>query len=98
MELTQLLTLILPPIWAAIGPLVTAALTRLVNVTMDRYVPRPAQAIVSGVLGALAAGATGPSAGLDHATAMELGAGVGVIAQVLAAIQPKTLLTEARKD
>jgi len=84
-----LLTMLLPAIWASVGPLVLSAITKVVNTTMHAYVPRPAQVIVSGIIGAVGAGLVdgGVSAA---ATAVSGGA-----SQIYAATKPSTLRTTA---
>jgi hypothetical protein len=81
---------LVPALWAAIGPLATAAITKAVNTFAHAYVPRPVQVILSACVAAIGAGLVGDPAGLVEA-ALEGGTG-----QVLAATRPHTLLTDER--
>jgi len=94
--LENILHSILPPIWVALGPLLTAGITKLVNKVATTFVPRFVQTIISGVLMAAVAGLTGDMAGVDTTIALSLGGVSGVTGQILAATSPKTLLTEAK--
>lgn len=79
---------VLQALWVAGGPMLTALLTAAVNRFAGLYVPRAVQVVLSGVLTAVAAGLTGT-------VEASAGFGDGVVGQLLAATNPKTLRTEA---
>lgn len=83
---------LLPALWAAVGPTVTAVITKGVNTFAGTYVPRPAQVVLSGLITATLAGLSGDPAGMAQAAVQ------GASGQVLAATKPETLLTSARPD
>ena len=80
-----LLTMVLPAIWVSIGPVVTTAITATVNTVMKTYVPRSLQLILSSVIGAVVAGMTGTTEGVDPTIASGIGAasGLGVQAALM---------------
>jgi hypothetical protein len=93
--LNVFISLIIPAVWASVGPVVTAAITAWVNSIPKAYVPRPVQVIVSGLLTAVVAGLTAGAEGMAPGTAAAGGLALGMVTQTLAALQPKTLLTSA---
>ena len=90
---TQLLDMVLlsvlPALWAAVGPMATAAITKGVN-QLGAYVPRPVQVVLSSVITAVLAGLTGDAVGAA--------AGAGAAGQILAATKPETLLTTPKPE
>lgn len=82
----MLLVSVLPALWAAVGPLCTAWITRQVN-KVSVYVPRPVQVVLSAGITATLAGITGDPSGIVQAGLQ------GATGQVLAATDPETLLT-----
>ncbi len=77
---------LLPALWAAVGPVCVAFVTKGVN-QLNTRVPRPIQVILSSVIAAVGAGLSGDIAGAGVAA---IGGGA---AQVYAATKPETLLT-----
>lgn len=94
-ELNNLLTLLLPALWGAVGPLVMAAITRVVNGAFRAYVPRSLQVIVSSLLGAIVAGLTGDPSSAAGLASVIGSAVTGGASQVYAATKPETLRTSA---
>lgn len=90
-----LVAVVLPALWTAGGPVVTAAITAWVNAIPKAYVPRPVQVIISGLFTAVLAGMTGGLEGLGMSTSAGLGLAVGLGTQTFAALQPRTLLTSS---
>ena len=88
--LTMALNSLVPAVWVAVGPMAVAAVTGLVNASSKKYVPRPVQVVLSGLLTAVVAGLSG-----DVVTAGQA-VGLGVGSQILAATKPETLLTSAK--
>lgn len=82
---------LIPSLWVAVGPLAVAGITKIVNSMSTAYVPRSIQVILSSIVSAIGAGLSGD-------ISMVTGAAMGAQAQLLAATQPKTLLTEAKAD
>lgn len=82
------MTSLLPPLWAAIGPVATAWITAQVN-KFGRYVPRPMQVVISGLLTTAAAALSGDPLQMAQA------AMAGATGQILAATDPATLRTTA---
>jgi len=91
-DVKNLLLVLIPSLWASMGPVIMAMLTKTVNSTVGAYVPRPLQVIVSSILGGLAASMADGGATVA-ATALAGGA-----SQVYAGVQPATLLTEKKRD
>lgn len=91
-DVKNLLMVLIPSLWASVGPVVMAMLTKAVNSAMGAYVPRSLQVIVSSILGGLAASIADGGATVA-ATALAGGA-----SQVYAGVQPATLLTEKKRD
>lgn len=81
-----LLTMLLPAIWASVGPIAIAAITKGVNGVGTR-IPRPVQVVLSSVLGA----ASGALA--DGGATMVVTAVTGAASQLYAQSQPSTFLT-----
>ena len=86
--LTMAMTSLLPPLWAAIGPVMTAWITKQVN-KASLYVPRPVQVAVSALVTAALAGISGDPVAMAQAGM------AGATGQVLAATNPETLRTSA---
>jgi len=86
-DVKNLLVVLIPSLWASMGPVIMAMLTKVVNSTVGTYVPRPLQVIVSSILGGLAASIADGGATVA-ATALAGGA-----SQVYAATKPSSLLT-----
>lgn len=82
---------LVPALWIALGPILVAGLTKVTNKYVNAYVPRPLQVILSALIGAIGAGLTG-----DTSSAV-VGLAGGATAQVYAAAQPSSLLTEAKQ-
>lgn len=88
MDWMGLLTMMIPAIWATVGPVAMKGITVAVNGFAGQYVPRALQVILSSLLGALAAGlAADPT--LAIATAVTGGA-----SQVYAATPPHKLYAD----
>ncbi len=90
-DVKSLLTVLLPTVWASIGPLVIATITKFSNSALNTYVPRSIQIIVSSILGAVAAGIADGGATIA-ATAVS-----GAASQIYAATQPASLLSTKRE-
>ncbi len=86
-----LLTLLVPAIWASVGPLAIAGITKAVN-GVGSYIPRPVQVILSTILGAVAG--TLADGGVTAAVTAVSGAAT----QVYAATKPETLLTTPKSQ
>ena len=91
--LNMLLTALLPALWTASGPVVTTAITAWTNSVVGKYVPRPVQVILSGVLTSVVAGLTGSMIGLDQNMAAGTGLAIGLGAQTFASLHPDTMLS-----
>jgi len=89
LDARSILHTLIPVLWASMGPLVMAALTKGVNQVSGRYVPRSLQVILSGLLGAIGAGFADGGATVA-ATAIAGGA-----TQVYAGVAPETLRTSS---
>lgn len=87
--LLQSSSLIVPLIWAQVGPLAIRYLTGLVN-DSKKYLPREWQIVISAVLGAVLTGLSG-----DSIPAMGFGAVAGIVSQKLAGANPKWMRTSA---
>lgn len=87
----SLFNTLIPVLWASIGPLVIALITKTVNGVSGKYVPRSVQVILSSVLGAIGAGLG------DGGVTMAATAVAGGASQVYAATKPETLHTSERK-
>lgn len=85
-----LLASLFPALWACMGPLVMAFVTKNVNWFAGTYVPRPMQAALSAILGAASASM------MDGGTTVAMTAMAGVATQVYAGANPEKLLTTAR--
>lgn len=97
------ISLILPILWATMGPTITTAVTAFTNQVVGAYVPRPVQLIIASLITAVLAGFTVVGTGGDVATAESVGAVTGLLGlgmQAHASIQPATLLATApaKKD
>ena len=88
--LTMALNSLVPAVWVAVGPMAVAAITGLVNASAKKYVPRPVQVVLSGIMTAVVAGLSGDVVSASQAVGMGMGA------QVLAATNPDTLLTSKK--
>lgn len=86
--LTMAMTSVLPALWAPVGPLVTAWVTKQVN-KVSVYIPRSVQVVMSAIVTAALAGLTG-----DMTVAAQAGA-AGAAGQILAATPPEALRTTA---
>lgn len=80
-----MLVLMIPALWATIGPVVMKGLTMTVNKVASQYVPRPLQVIGASILGAIAAAFSGDMS-VAAATAVTGGA-----SQVYASTEPYKL-------
>lgn len=85
-----LLGTLFPALWACMGPLVMAFVTKNVNWFAGAYIPRPMQAALSAILGAASASM------MDGGTTVAMTAMAGVATQVYAGANPEKLLTTAR--
>ena len=86
-----LLMMMIPSIWAAMGPVLIKGITASVNNFFGQYVPRPVQVIVSSILGALAAGLAGDAGSTATQVAAAGTALAGGASQIYAATQPYKL-------
>lgn len=84
----SLLTTLIPAIWGAVGPMVMAALTKLINESVKTHVPRSLQIILSSVLGGIAASMGDAGTVATAATSL-----AGAVSQAYAGAQPNSLLT-----
>ncbi len=84
-----MLTMIVPAIWASVGPLVIAAITKGMN-GLGQYVPRPLQVILSAVFGAMG------GALADGGVTAAVTAATGIASQAYAQAPPAALLTEKK--
>lgn len=89
------LNMVLPAIWAAVGPMATIAITAFVNNVVGKYVPRPVQLILASVISAITAGLTGSVEGIDPSVAVGVGATEGLGIQAALMINPKKALSSA---
>ncbi len=87
-DIKGLLFVLIPTIWASIGPLVIATVTKFINSTVGAHVPHGIQVILSSLMGAVAAG-LGDGGATIAATAIS-----GATSQLYAGSQPSTFLTE----
>lgn len=85
-DVRGLLTMLIPAIWASVGPLAIAAITKGVN-GLGSYIPRPLQVILSTILGAVAGSLA------DGGVTAAVTAVSGAATQVYAATKPESLLT-----
>ena len=89
MDWMGLVTMMIPAIWATVGPIAIKGLTMTVNGFVGAYVPRSLQVILASIIGAIAAAlAADPSVAV--ATAVTGGA-----SQVYASIKPHNLHADA---
>lgn len=91
-DLKSLLTILLPTVWASVGPLVIATITKFSNSALSTYVPRSIQIILSSILGAVAAGIA------DGGVTMAATAAGGAVSQIYTATQPASLLATKREQ
>lgn len=82
---------LIPVLWASIGPMVIAFLTKSVNSLSGQYVPRPLQVILSSILGALGAGLA------DGGITAAATAVAGGASQLYAGADPEALRTSQKK-
>lgn len=87
----DILTMLIPVLWGAIGPVVIAAITKFVNRGLGVYVPRPLQVILSSIMGAVVAGLTGDVSGSAGPASIAASAAAGGTSQVYAQTRPETL-------
>lgn len=87
-----LMTMLLPAIWASIGPLAIAAITKGVN-GVGAYIPRPLQVILSSILGAV--GGALADGGITAAAAT---AASGAASQLYTQAHPATLLATKKPE
>lgn len=88
-DVKGLMTMLLPAIWASVGPLAIAAITKGVN-GLGTYIPRPLQVILSSILGAVG-GALADGGVTAAATAAS-----GVASQLYTQTKPSTLLASEK--
>lgn len=81
-------SLLVPLLWAQLGPIAIRAITSIVNGISTQYVPREWQVVLSAVLGAVVAGLSGESASV-----MALAGSGGAVAQLYTMANPKTWRT-----
>ena len=87
--------MLVPALWVAFGPVAVKMITMTVNSWTKAYVPRGLQVPLATICGALFAGVTGDSMGVDPAMAVSIGGGAGLIAQILASINPDAMNASA---
>lgn len=90
-DVKSMLTMLLPAIWASVGPLAIAAITKAVN-GVGTYIPRPLQVILSSILGAV--GGALADGGITAATT----AVSGVASQLYTQAQPSTFLSTKKPE
>lgn len=86
--LVQGSSVLVPLLWAQLGPIAVRAITSIVNKVSTQYVPREWQVILSAVLGAVISGLSG-----DDVPVMAVAAGSGVVSQLYTMANPKTWRT-----
>lgn len=89
--LSMVTTMLLPALWVSFGPILTKGITGVVNSWTGKYVPRAIQVPIAGLLGAVIAGLTGATQGIDPGVAAGIGASIGLGGQVLASLHPDTM-------
>ena len=87
LDVKNLLSVLVPAVWASIGPLAIAAITKVTNSAVGAYVPRSLQVILSSVFGAIAASMA------DGGVTVAATAISGAASQVYAQTHPSSLLT-----
>lgn len=85
----SLMNVLIPVLWASIGPLVISWITKAVNAVSGRFIPRQVQVVLSSVLGAIGAGLA------DGGATIAATAATGAASQVYAGVQPETLRASA---
>ena len=91
----MVLNMILPAVWATVGPVATMAITAFVNTVVVAYVPRPVQLMLASVISAITAGLTGSVEGIDPNIAVGIGASEGLGVQAALMMNPKKFLASA---
>lgn len=90
-----LINSLLPLIWASIGPVVSVAVTASVNSVVGTYVPRPVQLILAAIAGAVTAGLTGSTEGIDPNVAAGMGGAASFGTQLGIMLNSKRFLASA---